>query len=794
MMRVLSRRRARAPRGLAIHSAFFAGLLLLALTPTAFGAETGWSGDWHSFWRTGQALMRLEQQGDRVTGTYTPGDGRIEGTVEGAVFSGTWTQAEADGTFEFALSPDGRSFAGRFGNGEYWNGERVRGGTFTVSPFTRSDTPREAFRSIVAAANAAAEGDTAAALVYDPLIAYEGPDTGQTDRRARRRAFYRPMDMSTFRFADIPDRDVDGDGVVRFAIGPAGADARLDIEMRRGDDGVWRLVLPNVETLQRATRSFLEATGAADFGDYRWRRRNSPRGAMRAFLNGVKTWDEGGQAKAVAAMDLSAVPPALFAVNAPLAADYLRQIIDRLGYVIWQEIPDNPDASAPYVHFDHAAGDIVIDALRDDSGGVDWRFTRETIEAAPAIFEAIQSLPLAPGLTEPEPFSEYFRIREWVRGISPALLTRDLLLARWQWIALLLALVGAGAAAFLAGRALRAAWSWLAGPTTGDEAERAETDAARDGVASAVRLLVIGAVCYAAFGSLGLRTDVVSVLATGAALVMLTGGVTLAYRIAGMIGGVFHARAAQTPGYVDEIVSSLATGIVKVAILVGGVILAADIVGLPYEGVVAGLGVGGLALAIAARDTVSNFFGAAVLLADRPFKRGDFVELDGQSAVVEDVGLRSSRLRLLNDAQMVIPNAKVADASVINYGRRRKRQIILRLSITYDTPRETMDAFVERLRDLLRDFPRMDPEYYVGLNGFAASSIEIDLRCYLWVGTYGDQVEYQHRLIGDIVALAEAMGVSFAFPTRTLHVRAEGGASPLLSDGARAMPGASVKS
>ena len=147
-------------------------------------------------------------------------------------------------------------------------------------------------------------------------------------------------------------------------------------------------------------------------------------------------------------------------------------------------------------------------------------------------------------------------------------------------------------------------------------------------------------------------------------------------------------------------------------------------------------------------------------------------------------------LRLLNDAQMVIPNAKVADASVIKYGRRRKRQIILRLSITYDTPREMMDAFVERLREMLRDFPRMDPEHYVGLNDFAASSIDIDLRCYLWVGTYGDQVEHQHRLIGDIVALAEATGVRFAFPTRTLHVSAESGASPLLSDDAGAMPDA----
>ena len=128
--------------------------------------------------------------------------------------------------------------------------------------------------------------------------------------------------------------------------------------------------------------------------------------------------------------------------------------------------------------------------------------------------------------------------------------------------------------------------------------------------------------------------------------------------------------------------------------IIMGAIIGADIVGIPYEGVVAGLGVGGLALAIAARDTVSNFFGAAVLLAERPFKRGDYIELDGRSAIVEEVGLRSSRMRLFDDAQMIIPNAKVADNTIVNYGRRRKRQVLLTLSLKYGTPRERIDAFV----------------------------------------------------------------------------------------------------
>lgn len=259
-------------------------------------------------------------------------------------------------------------------------------------------------------------------------------------------------------------------------------------------------------------------------------------------------------------------------------------------------------------------------------------------------------------------------------------------------------------------------------------------------------------------------------LATAAALIVLVGAVAALYRVSGAVGSAFYRRAAQTSGYLDEIVTSLATGLVKIAIIVGGIIMAADIVGLPYEGVIAGLGVGGFALAIAARDTVSNFFGAAVLLAERPFKRGDYVELDGQHAIVEDVGLRTSQLRLFNDALMVIPNGKVADGTVINYGRRRKRQLLLTVSLTFDTPRERMDAFVAGLRDLLAGFPRADSEYYVGLARFGEWSIDIDLWCYVWVRSYGEQVEAQHRLVGDIVELAGRVGVDFAYPTRTVHM------------------------
>jgi len=761
-----------ASRGRPCLGAVWLGLVLLAggLAGGALAQERdgeGWEGRWHSFWRDGQALLRLEQEGDRVTGTYRPGNGEISGVVDGERLTGTWSQDGGSGGFSFALAPDGQSFAGRFDNGEYWNGERVDPESFRPTPFIRSDTPRAALRTIVVAGNTAREGDSGASLVYEPMLIYAGPETAAEDRQARWTLLYRLLDMSTFRIGDVP-AEPDTDEVV-VELGPAGADFTFPITLRRQSDGRWGLVVPPEDELEATKAALLEALDHEDYAAYVFARRDSPREAMRDFLVGVQTWETGGMERALSALDLSGIPPALVSINAPLYADYLRQIIDRLGYVIWQEIPNNPEQVTPYVHYAHAAGEIAIGPIRDADGNVDWRFTRETIAAAPAIFEAIQALAIAPGLEEPEPFTPYFTLREAVKEVSPALLERAWLLPHWQWIALALTAVAALVLAYVAGWMVNLAWRLLPAPAPG-EGDAAAADGRGSGLVTAVRLIVVGAVVYLAVGRTGLRSDVLGVLATAAALVVLVGAVAALYRLAGIVGGAFYRRATLTSGYLDEIVTSLATGLVKIAIIVGGIVMAADIVGLPYEGVIAGLGVGGFALAIAARDTVSNFFGAAVLLAERPFKRGDFVEVDGRYAVVEDVGLRTSQLRLFDDALMVIPNAKVADGTVINYGRRRKRQILLSVSLTYDTPRERMDAFVAGLKDLLAMFPRADREYYVGLARFGEWSIDIDLWCYVWVRSYGEQVEAQHRLIGDIVELAARIGVDFAFPTRTVHM------------------------
>lgn len=749
-------------------------ILLGALAAQAQEGRVNWTGEWRSFWRDGQALMTLEQLGDRVVGAYTPGDGRIEATVSGDLLVGAWVEQDARGEFTFALARDGESFSGRFGNGEYWNGKRLDEARASPTPFTRSDTPREVLRTVVTAANATADGEADAALVWGPLLSYadDEPETNRSLFR-RRALFLRLINMMTFRLNDAPTRGEAGEA--RFSVGPAGSNWRTDLVLVEAQPDHWRVVVPPLAEIERDIAATLESLGFDSFGAYATARRNHPRQVMRDFLAGVATWERGGQARALATLDMSDISPQLQSIEGPLAADFLRQIIDRVGYVIWQEIPDNPNQLTPYVHYAHAVGDIAIAPLRAEDGAVRWLFSRETLQAAPSIYEAIQSLPVAEGLPEPRPFSDFFRLRSAVYGVAPALTERQWLLENWQWLALAATFAALAVLGWLLGRVTRPAVGALCALAG---AEREVREDLSSGFVWPLRLILFGVGLRAAIAEMGLRRDFLEALGTLGVLALVLGVSWLAYRLVGLIGGYFIRKAAGTKTYIDDIVASLMTGLMKVAVTVSAIMALAEAVGLPYEGVIAGLGVGGLALAIAARDTVSNFFGAAILLADRPFKRGDVVEVGEHLAIVESVGLRSTRLRTLEDSQLMIPNGKLADQTINNLGKRRQFRVELAIGVVYATPRETLDAFVAALRTVFADQPDAIPDpIFVGLKGFGDSAIDIELIGNLKVASFDRFVAARHRLVGDIVACAERMGVNFAFPTRTVHI-APAGAEP----------------
>ncbi|WP_323771260.1 mechanosensitive ion channel family protein [Antarctobacter sp.] len=741
---------------------------LCAALPRHSAAQDGWPGDWQTYWSAGEAFVLLEQRGEAVYGTYQPGDGRITGTTQDGVLRGTWQEAGESGDFVFVLAQDGQSFAGRFGSGDWWNGHRAGIAQQQRPAWWSGATPQATLRSILAAGNDAQYHAREGQVRWiEPLLAYDGPESDSSDHDRRRRALWHILDISTFRLWDapVPAAEADPGTELHFEIGPAGSGTTYQLIFRLDDAGLWRLVVPPGPILQADLARLIRARGHETLDALEKARAGSPRMVMMDFILGSKDWDGAGGVRALRALDLDHVPRQLRRAEGALMADYLKRSIDRIGYVVWQEIPDDPARPLPYPYYRHPLGEITIAPtdIRDDEGRpVErlWRFSRDTMEALPALYEALERMPLAPGLSAPPPLSQYFATRQAVLEWSGWLQRRALGLEVWQWI---------GLAGYLLAMALTLALAWRAVRTLGSGSGVLATVVAQ--LAGPAGLLLAALLFLDASERFGLTLRAFGPVSALSAVLLILAMAALAYRTVSLVFGALMVQAARTSAYTDEIVLSLAQGLLKLLVILGALIACADVVGLPYEGVLTGLGIGGVAVAFAARETVANIIGGAILLSDRPFRKGDMIEAAGTLAVIETVGLRSTRLRTLDDTLMIMPNAQLSDQVISNWGSRRRRKVKMQIQLTYDTPRDRLARFVERLKEIYHKQPDADTDNVtIGITSLGPQSIDIELWGHFKVFTYDAQVTAQQALILDILALAEEIGVAFAFPTHTVHL------------------------
>jgi MscS family membrane protein len=244
------------------------------------------------------------------------------------------------------------------------------------------------------------------------------------------------------------------------------------------------------------------------------------------------------------------------------------------------------------------------------------------------------------------------------------------------------------------------------------------------------------------------------------------------YRLVDLFTAWLDQKAQQTATKLDDQLVPLARRALKIFIVSIGTVFVLQNLNYDVASLVAGLGIGGLAFALAAKDTIANLFGSATIFASRPFQIGDWVVIGGSTeGVVESVGFRSTRVRTFYNSLISIPNAKVADAVVDNYGAREVRRMKMTLGLTYDTTTEQMQAFVEGIRAILKanTFIKQDG-FEVHFNSFGDSSLNVLVYSFLRVPDWTTELKEKHNLMLEFMRLAESLGVSFAFPTQTLHV------------------------
>ncbi len=245
----------------------------------------------------------------------------------------------------------------------------------------------------------------------------------------------------------------------------------------------------------------------------------------------------------------------------------------------------------------------------------------------------------------------------------------------------------------------------------------------------------------------------------------------VAYRLVDILGVYLMKLADKTESTLDDQLVPMVRKALKIFVIIVGVLAILINLNINIVPLLTGLSIGGLAFALAAQDTLKNFFGSIMIFVDKPFQIGDWITSGEVDGTVEEVGFRATRVRTFRNSLTYVPNGVIADRTVDNHGLRRYRRFYTQIAVTYDTPSDVINVFVEGLREIVLKHPNTWKEnFHVYLNDMANSSLNIMFYIFFEVPTWGEELRCRHEILIEIIRLAESLGVNFAFPTRTLHM------------------------
>jgi MscS family membrane protein len=223
----------------------------------------------------------------------------------------------------------------------------------------------------------------------------------------------------------------------------------------------------------------------------------------------------------------------------------------------------------------------------------------------------------------------------------------------------------------------------------------------------------------------------------------------------------------------------LGARIARVFVFIAAVLVTISQFGYPIATILAGLGIGGIAVALGAQKSLEHFFGSVSIGVDQPFRVGDWVIINGVEGEIEAIGLRSTRIRTLDRTVVSMPNGQLADTRSENFAPRERIRWRTNIGLQYNTPRATLKQVRDEIEALLRTHPKMFLDrIVVRLAGFGAFSLDIELFCWINTNMPDEYREIREELMFGVMEIVERNGASFAFPTQTIHMAPNTSASP----------------
>ncbi len=244
-----------------------------------------------------------------------------------------------------------------------------------------------------------------------------------------------------------------------------------------------------------------------------------------------------------------------------------------------------------------------------------------------------------------------------------------------------------------------------------------------------------------------------------------------AYNMVSLLEYWLHHWAKRTDSTLDDQLVPFIRKTLRVFIVVLAFMFLVQNLGYSISGLLASLGLGGLAVALAAKDSLSNIFGSIMILLDRPFTIGDWIKAGDMEGVVEEIGFRSTRIRTFSKTMITVPNSVLMNMSIDNFSKMPKRRIKLTVGVTYDTTSKQMREAVTAIRTLLREHPAIHQDFFlVNFTDFGASSLDIMVYCFTTSTVWGEYLDAREDVCLRIMDTLENLGLEIAFPSQTLYL------------------------
>ena len=480
--------------------------------------------------------------------------------------------------------------------------------------------------------------------------------------------------------------------------------------------------------------------------------RGVPRSSVQGFFKAVRVGDYERAAKY---LDLRNLPEGLNPSQGPDLARRFKIALDRSLWIDLDLLSTNPEGQSEdglpsyrdmvgRIKTPKKTVDVLLQRVPRQDGVYIWKFSNRTVAEIPHLYKYYGYGPFESALSKLFPDVQFLGWQIWQWSLFFILAP----------LAYLLALVATWVVAFF----LR----------------RRETERGRQ-----VALFVIGPVRILLWFLL-MRAEVYNIVgpstslrAVGQAGTLLTIAFTWALiRLLDIVFDLLADRLRKKDQESAIVLLRPARSISKILIVIFAVVLWLDNIGFDIGAILAGLGVGGLAVALAMQDTLRNFIGSIMILLDKPYHVGQRIVVKGHDGVVEEIGLRSTKMRLLTGHQTTVPNDEMAKVEIENIGRRPYIRRLTNIAITYDTPPEKVDKAVQIIRDILDNHEGMDPEFppRVYFNEFNRASLNILMLYWYHPPDYWGFLAYNERVNKQIMQDFEKEGIKFAFPTTTTYL------------------------